>query len=52
MALIETGFAQIKIQGDRLPASVLAMSDTGAVLGTSSARSNGMTPLPKQTNKL
>lgn len=52
MAVIETGFAQIKVQGDRLPASVLAMSDTGAVLGTSSAGGHGKTPLPKQTNKL
>lgn len=43
---IEDGFAQIKIQGARLSAPMLAMIDTGAKLGTSSKDGHGMSPLP------
>lgn len=44
---IENGFAQIGVQGARFPAEVLALSDTGAVLGTSSLGGHGKSPLPK-----
>lgn len=46
MEEIETGFARIGVHGKRFPDSVLEMSDTGAVLGTSSAGGHGKTPLP------
>lgn len=53
MAEIENGFAQIKVQGSRLPAGVLELSDIGAVLDTSSVGGHGKTPLPNsQTRKL
>ena len=40
MKEIEDGFAKIGVQGLRFPPEILALSDTGAVLGTS--RSAGM----------
>lgn len=43
---IEAGFKEIGVQGERFPPEVLAMSDIGAVLGTSSAGSHGKSPLP------
>lgn len=46
MEEIETGFARIGIQGKRFPDMVLELSDTGAVLGTSSVGGHGKTPLP------
>ena len=46
MEEIETGFAQIKVQGARLSEPMLAMIDIGAKLGTSSKGGHGMTPLP------
>jgi len=46
MEEIETGFAQIKVQGARLSEPMLAIIDVGAKLGTSSKGGNGMTPLP------
>lgn len=46
MAEIENGFAKIGVQGARFPAEVLALSDTGAVLGTSSLGGHGKSPLP------
>ena len=42
---IETGFARIGVQGKRFPDLVLELSDTGAVLGTSSVGGHGKTPL-------
>lgn len=43
---IENGFAQIGVEGARFPASVLELSDTGAILGTSSLGGHGKSPLP------
>ena len=48
VAEIEAGFAQIQIQGERLPAFALEYSDIGATLGTSSAGGHGKSPLPDQ----
>lgn len=47
MTEIEAGFARIGVQGKRFPDEVLALSDTGAVLGTSSVGGNGKSPLPQ-----
>lgn len=46
IAEIESGFAQVQLQGARLPATVLETSDTGAILGTSSLGGHGKSPLP------
>lgn len=46
MKEIEGGFAKIGVQGLRFPPEILALSDTGAVLGTSSIGGHGKTPLP------
>lgn len=46
VAEIEEGFAQVGVRGARFPAAVLETSDTGAVLGTSSAGGIGKSPLP------
>jgi hypothetical protein len=46
MKQIEEGFEQIKIEGARAPESLLAQSDIGATLGTSSKGGHGMSPLP------
>lgn len=46
MKEIEDGFAKIGVQGLRFPPEILALSDTGAVLGTSSIGGHGKTPLP------
>jgi aryl-alcohol dehydrogenase-like predicted oxidoreductase len=43
---IEEGFAQIRVQGARLNAELLAGIDIGAKLGTSSKGGHGMSPLP------
>lgn len=43
---IEGGFAKIGVVGDRFPPEVLALSDNGAVLGTSSLGGHGKSPLP------
>lgn len=43
---IETGFAQIQVQGARLSEPMLEIIDTGAKLGTSSIGGTGVTPLP------
>lgn len=45
MREIEAGFAAIKIQGARAGEAVLALLDTGARLGTSSAGGHGLSPL-------
>jgi hypothetical protein len=45
MAELESGFACIGVQGERFPPEVLSLSDTGAVLGTSSAGGHGKSPL-------
>lgn len=47
VAEIETGFARIGVQGSRFPPEVLSLSDTGAVLGTSSVGGHGKSPLPQ-----
>jgi aryl-alcohol dehydrogenase-like predicted oxidoreductase len=43
---IEDGFAKIQVQGARSSEAVLAGSDVGAKLGTSSIGGHGMSPLP------
>jgi aryl-alcohol dehydrogenase-like predicted oxidoreductase len=50
MIEIENGFAQIGVQGLRLPAEVLETSDTGAILGTSSIGGHGKSPVKSKTN--
>lgn len=45
VAEIETGFARIGVQGTRFPPEILALSDTGAILGTSSIGGHGKSPL-------
>jgi aryl-alcohol dehydrogenase-like predicted oxidoreductase len=47
VAEIEEGFAKIGAQGERLPPEVLALSDVGAIMGTSSLGGHGMSPLPQ-----
>jgi hypothetical protein len=44
---IENGFAAIHVQGARSSEEVLAMSDLGAKLGTSSIGGQGLSPLPR-----
>lgn len=46
VAEIEKGFAQIGVKGDRFPPEILALSDIGAVFGTSSLGGHGKSPLP------
>ena len=46
MTEIETGFARIGVQGLRFPKQILELSDTGAILGTSSIGGHGKSPLP------
>jgi aryl-alcohol dehydrogenase-like predicted oxidoreductase len=48
MSEIETLIQKNGVFGDRLPASVLETSDTGAVMGTSSIGGQGKTPLPSK----
>lgn len=45
---IEDGFAAIHVQGARSSEQILAWSDIGAKLGTSSIGGHGMSPLPHQ----
>jgi aryl-alcohol dehydrogenase-like predicted oxidoreductase len=45
---IEDGFATIQVQGARSSEAVLAGSDVGAKLGTSSIGGHGMSPLPRK----
>lgn len=45
---IEDGFARIGVTGVRFPKAILDLSDTGAILGTSSAGGHGKTPLPRK----
>lgn len=52
MVEIERGFARIGVTGARFPPEILAMSDTGAVLGSSSLGGHGKTPLPATRVKL
>lgn len=49
---IESGFARIGVKGDRFPAEVMALSDTGAVLGTSSLGGHGKSPLPRVKDRI
>jgi aryl-alcohol dehydrogenase-like predicted oxidoreductase len=51
MKEIEDGFAQIRVQGTRIPAAMLAEIDTGAKLGTSSRGGHGMSPLPRKATR-
>ena len=44
---IEAGFARLGVTGARFPPEVLALSDDGAVLGTSSSGGSGRSPLPR-----
>lgn len=46
---IELGLSSIQVHGARSTASLLAMTDDGAKLGTSSAGVHGMSPLPAQS---
>jgi len=48
MKEIEDGFASIRVQGARSSEQILAWSDIGAKLGTSSAAGHGLSPLPRQ----
>ena len=43
---IEDGFAKIQVQGARTTEQLLAQSDVGAKLGTSSSGGHGLSPLP------
>lgn len=45
---IEDGFAKIRVQGARTTEQLLAQSDIGAKLGTSSAGGQGMSPPPRK----
>jgi aryl-alcohol dehydrogenase-like predicted oxidoreductase len=45
---IEDGFKQIQVQGARTTEQLLAQSDVGAKLGTSSAGGHGNSPLPRK----
>jgi aryl-alcohol dehydrogenase-like predicted oxidoreductase len=45
---IEDGFAKIQVQGARTTEQLLAQSDIGAKLGTSSVGGNGLSPLPQK----
>jgi hypothetical protein len=45
---LETGFAGIRVFGDRAPANLKASHDIGTNLGTSSKGTNGITPLRRQ----
>lgn len=51
MAEIQAGFARIGVQGERFPPEVLGLSDTGAVLGTSSLGGHGKSPLPPASGR-
>ncbi len=51
VAEIERGFAQNGVHGLRLPAQVLELSDTGAILGTTSLNGHGKSPLQARTGK-
>lgn len=46
MTDIQAGFDRIGVHGKRFPPEVLGMSDTGAVIGTSSLGGHGKSPLP------
>lgn len=48
MKEIEDGFAAIQVRGARSSENILAWSDIGAKLGTSSAGGHGVSPLPRQ----
>jgi aryl-alcohol dehydrogenase-like predicted oxidoreductase len=48
MKELEDGFATVQVQGARSNEAVLAQSDVGAKLGTSSAGGHGMSPLPRR----
>ena len=45
---LEDGFARIRVQGSRSSDAVLAQTDDGAKLGTSSKGGNGISPLPRR----
>jgi aryl-alcohol dehydrogenase-like predicted oxidoreductase len=45
---IEDGFAKIQVQGGRTTEQLLAQTDIGAKLGTSSVGGHGMSPLPRK----
>jgi aryl-alcohol dehydrogenase-like predicted oxidoreductase len=47
MQEIEDGFAQVRVQGTRIPEAMLAAVDAGAKWGTSSKGGHGNSPLPK-----
>jgi aryl-alcohol dehydrogenase-like predicted oxidoreductase len=48
---IEDGFAPIRVQGARSNEQILAWSDIGAKLGTSSAEGHGLSPLPRKPTR-
>jgi aryl-alcohol dehydrogenase-like predicted oxidoreductase len=48
---IEDGFAATRVQGARSSEQILAWSDIGAKLGTSSAGGHGMSPLPRKPTR-
>ncbi len=45
---LEDGFAKIQVQGARTTEQLLAQSDLGAKLGTSSTGGHGLSPLPRK----
>jgi aryl-alcohol dehydrogenase-like predicted oxidoreductase len=51
MKEIEDGFAAIRVEGDRSSEPILAWSDIGAKLGTSSAGGHGLSPLPRKATR-
>jgi len=48
---IEDGFANIQVQGGRTTEQLLAQTDIGAKLGTSSVGGHGMSPLPQNPTR-
>ncbi len=48
---IEDGFASVRIQGARSSDRILAWSDVGAKLGTSSAGGHGLSPMPRKPTR-
>jgi len=48
---IEDGFSPIRVQGSRSSEEILAWSDIGAKLGTSSAGGHGLSPLPRKPTR-
>ena len=50
--LREAGYAALTVQGERGGTDVMALLDTGARTGTSSAGGHGISPLPARTVRM